>query len=145
MDTRFYSPIESYIEQDSTPLRKRVLQLVYAAIYADQSAEVTHHLLRAYEEQCSEDERPEVESLEGDKAWEFMHNLYVRRRVEQGRDGVSSSEEFEWPSALPTNYPVRKGILKTVALRMAAADHWLYKKMREAYLAEHPETASPTV
>jgi hypothetical protein len=147
MDTasRFYEPLSSFIEQDSEPLRKRILHLVYASIYADQSPDVTRCLLRAYEAQCGEDEQPEPETFEHDKAYEFMANLYVARRVHQGRDPVSSAEEFEWPEALPRDIPLRKGILRCVAIRMASADNWMYKKMREAYLAEHPETPSPTV
>ena len=144
-DSRFYEPIASFVEQDSEPLRKRILALVYAAIYADQSSDVTRNLLRAYEAQCGEDEQPEPETLEHDAAYEFMANLYVKRRVHQGRDPVTAAEEFEWPEALPRDFPLRKGILRCVAIRMANADNWLYKKMREAYLAEHPETPSPTV
>jgi hypothetical protein len=40
-ESRFYSPIESFIERDPEPLRKRILSLVYAAIYADGSEDVT--------------------------------------------------------------------------------------------------------
>ena len=145
MSSRFYSPIESFIEQDSTPLRKRILVLVYASIYEDQPADVTKSLMRAYDEQCSEDDQPERETLDHIEAHDFMQNLYVHRRANQGRDKDAAIEEFEWPSSLPTDYPIRKGILRCVAIRMAAADHWQFKKMQEAYLAEHPEISAAGV
>jgi hypothetical protein len=109
------------------------------------ASDVTRNLMRAYEAQCTEDEQSEPETLDHDKAYEFMANLYVQRRVRQGRDPVTAAEEFEWPEALPRDFPLRKGILRCVAIRMTNADNWMYKKMREEYLREHPETSSPTV
>lgn len=140
-DSRFYSPIESFIEQDSDPLRKRILQLVYAAIYEDKSADVTRSLLRAYDQQCEEDERPEAETLEHNAAWSYMHGVYIKERARRGRDADAAAEEFEWPNALPTDYPLRKGIVKSVALRMAAADDWSHRQMMKAFQAERESVA----
>lgn len=135
-DSRFYSPIESFIEQDSDPLRKRILQLVYAAIYEDRSADVTKRLLQAYDMQCEEDERPETESLDHDAAWQYMRRVYLKERVRRGRNAEAASEEFEWPAALPTDYPLRKGIVKSVGLRMAVADDWSFRQIVKAFQAE---------
>jgi len=137
--TRFYEPINSFIESDFDPLRKRILELVYASIYADESCDVTKCLLKAYDQQCDADDLPEAQNLEGEAAWEYMRAIYLKRRKAQGLREDIAAEEFEWPQALPTNYPIRKGILKSVGLRMAAADHYLRRQMHKAYLAEHPE------
>lgn len=140
--SRFYEPINSFIERDCDPLRKRILGLVYASIYADESSDVTKCLLRAYDQQCDADEQPEHPSLEGSAAWEYMRSVYLKRRKAQGLCYDIASEEFEWPQALPTNYPIRKGILKSVGLRMAAADHYLRRQMQQAYLSEQAKAVT---
>jgi hypothetical protein len=145
--SRYYLPLSTFLENDSEPLRKRILELLYLSIWDDgpnTSNDVTEYLLRAYEAQCKEDERNVPAKLEGSAACEFLYNLYVERAVLERKnrklptDADSVAEGFEWPEALPRDYPIRIGILKTVAFRMAAADAYSFEQLRNAMLADEP-------
>jgi hypothetical protein len=148
--SRYYLPISSFIEEDPEPLRKRILELVYKSIWDDgpnTSDDVTKCLLQAYEAQCVEDERPKSKTLEGDEAYDFVHKLYVERGVIERKnrklpaDPDSVAEGFEWPDALPRDYPLRLGILKTIAVRMAAADAYQYEKLRQAWIESQADNS----
>lgn len=145
-DSKYRHGLSYLNHEEEDPCSPKILKALYAAVYdADASEDVVRLLLRAYDLQhgIDHDDAPEPKTLQGREA-----ELYMRSRwlpvFKQELDrhciayspvdrNIENSETFEWPSALPYDYPIRVGILKSIGERMGRADAWLTKCLRDEF------------
>lgn len=144
-DSKYQHGLSWLGDGEEDPCSPKILKALYSAVYdANASEDVVRLLLRAYDLQhgIDHDDAPEPKTLQGEDAWRYMKARWfpVFKRELQRHDiacddrGIESSETFEWPSALPSDYPIRVGILKSIGERMGRADAWLTKCLRDEHL-----------
>jgi hypothetical protein len=144
-DTQFQHGLSWLSSDEDEACASKILKAVYAAIYDENpNHDVTRCLLRAYDLQFESDypDKPEPVTFEGDEAWKFCRAQYMKHALPHyKRYGIKATESgldevFGYPESLPSNYPIRRGILVSVAKRLAASDAFHAKSIREAYKAE---------
>jgi len=140
VDARYKHGLSWLSNEDDESCSKKILRALYAAIYDENGdRDVVRSLLRAYEAQWSYDhpDKEEPKGLKGDEALAYMRRIYMAEALPRmQREGFAKTEDdlaevFEWPQSIPYDWEIRVGILKTVAIRLAAADLRCYKEMRQ--------------
>jgi hypothetical protein len=143
-DSKYQHGLSHLNHGEDEPCSPKILKALYAAVYdADASEDVVQLLLRAYDIQhgIDHDDAPEPKVLQGEEAWRFMYKCWLpvfkhecdRYEIAYDDRGIENSETFEWPSALPFDYPIRTGILKSIGERMGRSDAWLTKCLRDEF------------
>jgi len=147
-DSKYQHGLSWLSNGEEDPCSRKILTALYAAIYDEESSrDVVRWLLQAYDAQWSFDNDDNDDAsttlfvtYTGQEAERYMRARWAdaykrhldRHKIPYDDEGVDTSEAFEWPSSLPWDYPIRKGILKSIGQRMGAADAWLLKCLREA-------------
>jgi hypothetical protein len=154
-DSKYEHGLSWLDNHEKEPCSTKILLALYGAIY-DENADPTivGHLMTAYEAQLEHDydDLPEPRCLAGNEAWKYMRDTVwfpefkrhlVRHGFNPNQYPSDDTEVFHWPESLPSR-PIRVRILKSIGLRMAAADAWLAKCLRDAAEQEAKrEPASP--
>lgn len=150
IDNRFRHGLSWLDEDEDEDAAKLILKAIYRCIYDEhQNSTVVRSLLEAYDQQKQHDDvdaKPlTLCGLCGDFAFAYMQQQYCEAirpiltlyKVNNDQDGCM--ENFWWPESLPENYPIRRGILKSVARRMAVADAYTARELKRHYEAEKKE------
>lgn len=148
-DSKFQHGLSWLNDSEEEKCSPKILTALYAAIYDENGdPDVVRHLLNAFDSQYAldNDEAPEPTTFRGEEAFQYLRKQYMKeaipayKRAGFDRDEDSLGEIFEWPSSLPYDYPIRRGILKSVAKRIAAADVSHSKALRAYALKADAET-----
>ncbi len=135
VDQRYAHPI---LAGSDEPVSKIIGHAVYEATYQEDSdPNVVRSLLDAWSWQLGAEEVKPLRTLSGEKAEERLQRVYMKRALKAfqiegvGRDRETLLEIFEWPQGIPYDHPVPVRVLDDVAVRMADADAWTAKRLRD--------------